>query len=57
MAILLHMDIVDLRVRAVVTSALTVERLARAGDCVARATGTVMIGPGLLLVARAAGLG
>ena len=42
---------------AVVTAAITVERLAPAGERVARGTGAVVVGAGLLLIARAAGLG
>jgi predicted metal-binding membrane protein len=47
----------DLRAMAVVAAAITVERLAAAGERVARATGTVVVGAGLFLIARAAGLG
>ena len=57
MAILLVVGVMDLRAMAVVTAAMTVERLAPAGERVARATGAVAIGAGLLLIARAAGLG
>jgi hypothetical protein len=42
---------------AVVAAAITVERLAPAGERVARATGVVVVGAGLFLIARAAGLG
>jgi hypothetical protein len=42
---------------AVVAAAITVERLALAGERVARATGAVIAGAGLFLIARAAGLG
>jgi predicted metal-binding membrane protein len=56
-AILLAIGVMDLRTMAVVTAAITVERLAPAGQCVARAIGVVVIGAGLLLIARAAGLG
>jgi predicted metal-binding membrane protein len=55
--ILLVIDVMDLRVMAAVAAATTVERLAPSGDRVARAIGVVVIGAGLLLVARAAGLG
>jgi predicted dinucleotide-utilizing enzyme len=41
----------------VVTAAITVERLALAGEHVARAIGAVFVGAGLLLIARAGGLG
>jgi predicted metal-binding membrane protein len=47
----------DLRAMAVVTAAITVERHAPAGERVARAIGAVVVGAGLLLIARAAGLG
>jgi predicted metal-binding membrane protein len=57
MAILLVIGVMDLRAMAVVTAAITVERLAPAGARVARAIGAVGVGAGLLLVARAAGLG
>ncbi len=57
MAILLVIGIMDLRVMAAVAAAITVERLAPAGERVARATGAVVIGAGLFLIARAAGLG
>lgn len=56
-AILLVIGIMDLRAMAVVTAAITVERLASAGERVARAIGAVVVGAGLLLIARAAGLG
>src|SRR5438477_10817076 len=57
MAILLGLGVMDLRVMAVVAAAITVERLAPAGERVARATGAVALGAGLLLIARATGLG
>jgi predicted metal-binding membrane protein len=56
-AILLVMGVMDLRAMAVVTAAITAERLAPAGEHVARAVGAVVVGAGLLLIARAAGLG
>jgi hypothetical protein len=40
-----------------VAAAITVERLAPAGEPVARAIGAVVVGAGLFLIARAAGLG
>jgi predicted metal-binding membrane protein len=46
----------DLRVMAVVTAAITVERLAPAGEHVARAVGAVIVVAGLFLIARAVGL-
>src|SRR3954451_21640790 len=57
MAILLVVGIMDLRAMAVVTAAITVERLAPRGERVARATGAVVVVAGLVLIARAAGLG
>ena len=56
-AILLVIGVMDLRAMAVVTAAITGERLAPAGEHVARATGAVAVGAGLFLIARAAGLG
>jgi predicted metal-binding membrane protein len=55
-AILLVIGVMDLRAMAVLTVAITVERLAPAGERVARAIGAVVLGAGLVLVARAAGL-
>ncbi len=57
MAILLVIGVMDLRVMAVVAAAITVERLAPAGEVVARALGVVFVGVGLFLIARAVGLG
>ncbi len=57
MAILLVAGVMDLGAMAVVAAAVTLERLAPAGALVARATGTLAIGTGLVLIARAAGLG
>jgi predicted metal-binding membrane protein len=56
-AILLVIGVMDLRAMAAVTAAVTVERLAPAGERVARAIGAVVVGSGLLLIAQAAGLG
>ncbi len=56
-AILLVVGVMDLRAMAVVAAAITVERLAPDGERVARAIGAVAVGAGLLLIARAAGLG
>jgi len=56
-AILLVVGVMDLRAMAVVAAAITVERLAPAGECVARAVGAVIVGAGLALIVRAAGLG
>jgi predicted metal-binding membrane protein len=57
MAILLVIGVMDLRVMAVVTAALTVERLAPGGERVARAIGAVVVGAGLFLIVQAAGIG
>src|SRR2546426_1133531 len=57
MAILLVIGVMDLRAMAVVAAAITVQRLAPARERVARATGAVVVGAGLFLIARAAGLG
>jgi predicted metal-binding membrane protein len=54
-AILLVIGVMNLRTMAVVTAAITVERLAPAGERAARAIGAVVVGAGLLLIARAAG--
>lgn len=56
-SILLVIGVMDLRAMAVVTAAITVERLAPAGERIARAIGAVVIGAGLFLIARAARLG
>jgi predicted metal-binding membrane protein len=56
-AILLVIGVMDLRVMAVVTAAITVERLAPPGDRVARAIGGAVVGVGLVMIANAAGLG
>lgn len=56
-AILLVIGIMDLRAMAVITGAITAERVAPAGERVARAIGTLSVGAGLFLIARAAGLG
>jgi predicted metal-binding membrane protein len=55
-AILLVVGVMDLRVMAAVTAAISVERLAPAGERVARGVGAVVIGAGLFMIARAAGL-
>jgi predicted metal-binding membrane protein len=56
MTILLVLGVMDLRTMAFVTVAITAERLAPAGDIVARVIGGVVVGIGLFLLARAAGL-
>jgi predicted metal-binding membrane protein len=57
MAILLVIGVMDLRAMAAVAAAIAIERVAPAGERVARATGGVVVGAGLFLIARAAGLG
>jgi predicted metal-binding membrane protein len=56
-AILFVFGVMNLGAMAVVTAVITAERLAPAGERVARATGAVIIGVGLFLIARAAALG
>lgn len=53
-AILLVFGLMDLRVMALVTAAITAERLAPNGERIARATGITLVGIGLLLMMRAA---
>jgi predicted metal-binding membrane protein len=55
-AILLVFGVTDLRLMAILTAAITVERVAPSGERVARAIGGVVVGLGLFLIARAAGL-
>ena len=57
MLIVLVVGVMDLRTMALVAAAVTVERLAPAGERVARAIGAVVVGAVLFLIARAAGLG
>jgi predicted metal-binding membrane protein len=52
MAILLGLGVMDLRAMAVVAAAITVEHLAPAGQRVARTIGAVIVGVGLVLIAR-----
>lgn len=54
MAILIVLGVMDLRAMAVVTMAITGERLAPDGSPIARATGAAAIGTGLFLIMRAA---
>lgn len=56
-AALLVTGMMDLRAMFAVTAAITLERLAPAGEHVARAIGLTLLGGGLLLSLRAAGLG
>jgi predicted metal-binding membrane protein len=55
--ILLMIGVMDLRAMAVVTAAITAERLEPGGERVARAIGVVCAGAGIVLLARAAGRG
>jgi hypothetical protein len=57
MAILLVVGVMDLRAMVVVGGAITVERLAPAGEGVARAVGIGVVGAGVFMVARAVGVG
>jgi len=57
MAVLLVIGVMDLPAMGVVAAAITAERLAPAGERVARATGAIAVAAGLFLLARAAGLG
>lgn len=52
-AILLVIGVMDLRVMSLVTAAISAERLAPNGERVARMVGIVVVGVGLLLIARA----
>jgi predicted metal-binding membrane protein len=54
MATLLVIGIMDLRGMAVVTGAITIERIAPAGERMARAIGAVIVTTGSFLIARAA---
>ena len=56
MTMLLVTGVMDLGVMAVVTAAITVERLAPAGERVARGIGAVVVAVALFLIARAVGL-
>src|SRR5256712_7511638 len=53
MAILLAIGVMDLRAMAVVAAAIAVERLAPAGERVARVTGGIVVGAGVVLIPRA----
>jgi predicted metal-binding membrane protein len=56
MAILLVIGVMDLRAMAIVAAAITAERLAPAGERVARGIGAGVVGAGMFLIARAGGL-
>ena len=53
MGVLLVTGIMDLRVMSIVTVAITIERLAPAGDRVARIIGVSVVAAGLFLIAQA----
>jgi predicted metal-binding membrane protein len=55
-AILLAVGVMDLGAMVVVAAAITAERLAPAGERVARAIGIIVVGAGVFLMARAFGL-
>ena len=55
-AVLLASGVMDLRTMAIVTAAINAERLAPAGEQVARAIGAAAIGTALFLIARAVGI-
>ncbi|HXQ42175.1 MAG TPA: DUF2182 domain-containing protein [Candidatus Udaeobacter sp.] len=57
MAVLFAIGVMDLRAMAIVTAAITLERLAPAGWRAAQAIGAVAVVAGMLMIARAAGLG
>ncbi len=57
MVVLLVIGVTDLRAMAVVAAAITAERLAPAGEHVAHAVGVGVVGVGLFLIVRGAGLG
>jgi predicted metal-binding membrane protein len=54
--ILLVIGVMDMRAMAAVTTAVSVEHLAPAGERIARAIGTVVVATGLLLIARGTSL-
>jgi predicted metal-binding membrane protein len=56
MATLLVIGVMDLRVMTVVAAVITAERLAPGGERVAKALGALVVGAGLFLIMRAAGL-
>jgi predicted metal-binding membrane protein len=56
MVILLAAGVMNLGAMTVVTAAITVERLAPAGEQSARAIGVIVVGAALLLITRVVGL-
>jgi predicted metal-binding membrane protein len=57
MAILLVVGVMDLVAMALVTAAITAERVAPAGPRLAQVIGGIVVATGMLMVARALGLG
>lgn len=57
MAILLVVGVMDVRAMVAVGAAITAERLAPAGERVARVIGAVGVAAGMVLIGRAAGVG
>ena len=55
--IMLLAGMMDWRAMAAVTGAITAERLAPAGERIAQGVGAMILGAGLSLIARAAGVG
>lgn len=56
-AVLLAAGVMDLRAMLVVTAAVTAERVLPGGERIARALGSVALGAGMFMIARAAGIG
>jgi predicted metal-binding membrane protein len=56
MAVLLALGVMDLGAMAAVAAGITAERLASAGERVARAVGALMVAAGIVLMVRAAWL-
>jgi predicted metal-binding membrane protein len=56
MAVLLVVGVMDLRAMGLVTAAITLERLAPSGARIARAIGIVIVGAGMVLIVKAAGI-
>ncbi|HKP14519.1 MAG TPA: DUF2182 domain-containing protein [Gemmatimonadaceae bacterium] len=56
-AVLLMLGMMDVRVMAAVTAAITAERLAPGGAHIARTAGVIVVATGLFQIARAAGFG
>src|SRR5262249_37321323 len=57
MVVLLVIGVMDLRAMVFVAAAITVERLVPARELAARVVGVVVVGAGLVLIARAVGVG